>query len=262
MRSPMSWKPLSGGGGNRTRVRGRTGQSVYKLRLPLSFARRPVGSRPTSGLAILWCRASGDWLSLGAEPVSDAANPSHGPSSERRASLRVRQRERVRCSASHLRCVPVVLGGRPGTSACSSAGVTTTSKPGRPRMLSSYCSCVIEVSPVADAVEEQLSLDVFNATWPHMRFALPEVQSYKRALLAHADLLAREDGAILGSGFAAVHPGLPDEVRALVTVPPATRRRGAGTALYEALSAWARERGVDGLESVVADDDAASLAFA
>jgi mycothiol synthase len=129
-------------------------------------------------------------------------------------------------------------------------------------MLSSYCSCVIEVSPVADAVEEQLSLDVFNATWPHMRFALPEVQSYKRALLAHADLLAREDGAILGSGFAAVHPGLPDEVRALVTVPPATRRRGAGTALYEALSAWARERGVDGLESVVADDDAASLAFA
>ena len=51
------------------RVRGRTGQSVYKLRLPLSFARRPVGSRPTDGLAILWCRASGDWLSLGAEPV-------------------------------------------------------------------------------------------------------------------------------------------------------------------------------------------------
>jgi hypothetical protein len=48
-------------------------QSVYKLRLPLNFARRPVGSRPTAGLAILWCRASGDWLSLGAEPVFDAA---------------------------------------------------------------------------------------------------------------------------------------------------------------------------------------------
>ena len=59
----------SGGGGNRTRVRGRTGQSVYKLRLPLRFARRPVGSRPTSGLAILKSRASGDWLSLGAAPV-------------------------------------------------------------------------------------------------------------------------------------------------------------------------------------------------
>jgi len=43
--------------------------NLYKLRLPLGFARRPVGSRPTFGLAILWCRASGDWLSLGAEPV-------------------------------------------------------------------------------------------------------------------------------------------------------------------------------------------------
>ena len=44
-------------------------QSFYKLRLPLIFARRPVGSRPTAGLAILRCRAPGDWLSLGAEPV-------------------------------------------------------------------------------------------------------------------------------------------------------------------------------------------------
>jgi hypothetical protein len=67
-----------GGGGNRTRVRGRPVQSVYKLRLPLRFARRPVGSRPTAGLAILWCRTSGDWLSLGAEPVSDAATRATG----------------------------------------------------------------------------------------------------------------------------------------------------------------------------------------
>jgi hypothetical protein len=68
----------SGGGGNRTRVRGRTGQSVYKLRLPFNFARRPVDSRPTAGLAILWCRTSGDWLSLGAEPVYDAATRATG----------------------------------------------------------------------------------------------------------------------------------------------------------------------------------------
>ncbi len=40
--------------------------SVYKLRLPLKFARRPVSSRPTVGLAILRCRASDDWLSFGA----------------------------------------------------------------------------------------------------------------------------------------------------------------------------------------------------
>ena len=49
----MSWKALGGGGGNRTRVRNRTGQSLYKLRLPFGFARRPVGNRPTGGLALL-----------------------------------------------------------------------------------------------------------------------------------------------------------------------------------------------------------------
>src|SRR6059058_69356 len=111
-----------GGGGNRTRVRGRPAQNVYKLRLPLNFARRPVGSRPTAGLAILWCRASGDWLSLGAEPVSDAATRTTGRARSDALRLPVRQRERAWSCPSHLRYVPVVLQGRPGTSACSSAG--------------------------------------------------------------------------------------------------------------------------------------------
>ena len=57
-----------GGGGNRTRVRGRTGGSFYKRSLRFSFARRPVRRRPTDGLALLKCRAAGEWLSLGAEP--------------------------------------------------------------------------------------------------------------------------------------------------------------------------------------------------
>ena len=54
----------NGGGGNRTRVRGRTGKSVYKRILRLNFARRPVRRRPTDGLALLWCPALGEWLSL------------------------------------------------------------------------------------------------------------------------------------------------------------------------------------------------------
>jgi hypothetical protein len=49
-----------GGGGNRTRVRESLRKSLYKLRLPLEFARRPVCSQPTAGLVILRCRASGD----------------------------------------------------------------------------------------------------------------------------------------------------------------------------------------------------------
>ena len=60
----------SGGGGNRTRVRGRTGMSVYKHRSPFRFALRPVGDLPTAELALLKCRASDEWLFFGAEPAS------------------------------------------------------------------------------------------------------------------------------------------------------------------------------------------------
>ena len=58
-----------GGGGNRTRVRGRTGGSIYKRSPRFRFTRRPVRGRPTDGLALLRCPASGEWLSLGGEPV-------------------------------------------------------------------------------------------------------------------------------------------------------------------------------------------------
>jgi len=51
---------VSGGGGNRTRVRGRTGESIYKLRPLLQFARRPVSDRPTVELVLLKCRVAGE----------------------------------------------------------------------------------------------------------------------------------------------------------------------------------------------------------
>jgi GNAT superfamily N-acetyltransferase len=121
---------------------------------------------------------------------------------------------------------------------------------------------VIEVSPVADEADEQLSLDAYHETWPHESFGLPELQSFKASLLAYADLLARENGAVLGSGFAALFPGLPESPRVLITVPPGHRGRGAGTALYSALSDWAREHGLGTLEAVLADNDPDSLAFA
>ena len=121
---------------------------------------------------------------------------------------------------------------------------------------------MISISPVADEHEEQLSLDAYQAAWPHERFGLPEVHSFKRQLLDHADLLAREDGALLGSGFAALFHGFPERPTVFVTVPPSRRRRGAGSALYAALSDWARERGLETLLAVVADNDPESLAFA
>jgi GNAT superfamily N-acetyltransferase len=121
---------------------------------------------------------------------------------------------------------------------------------------------MVEVTAVANEAEEQRSLDAYNETWPHARYALPELQAFKSGLLDHADLLARSQGEVLGSGFAAIHPGFPERPFVLITVPEPYRRRGAGTALYSAISDWARERGLDTLEARVADDDPASLAFA
>src|SRR5919197_4997900 len=59
--------------------------------------------------------------------------PGHGPGPGRHATQSVTKR-RVRDCLPHLRLVPVVLRGRPETSACSSTGEPTTSKPWRPRM--------------------------------------------------------------------------------------------------------------------------------
>src|SRR5262249_56423882 len=46
---PMSSNGLGGGGGNRTRVRGRTGQNLYKRSPPLNLARRPEAAALPAG---------------------------------------------------------------------------------------------------------------------------------------------------------------------------------------------------------------------
>jgi GNAT superfamily N-acetyltransferase len=120
----------------------------------------------------------------------------------------------------------------------------------------------VEVVSSRDETDEQVSLDVYNEVWPHDRIGLAEVHSFKAGVLDHADLIARIDAVVVGSGFAAIQPQRPELVVVLITVLVEHRRRGAGTALYEAISAWTRERGLDELEAVVADDDGESLGFA
>jgi mycothiol synthase len=120
----------------------------------------------------------------------------------------------------------------------------------------------MEIVSCTDEADEQASLDVYNEVWPHDRIGLAEVHSFKASVVDHLDLIARIEGVVVGSGFAAIQPQRPELVVVLITVLAGQRRRGAGTALYEAISAWTREHGVDELEAVVADDDDESLAFA
>lgn len=120
---------------------------------------------------------------------------------------------------------------------------------------------MIEVLPYQDE-DEQRGLDVYNAVWPHDRVGLDEERSYRASMHDHLDLLTRIDGTVGGTALGVISPQRPEVVFALVSVLAEFRRRGAGIALYEAISAWARERGLDTIETYVADNDPESLAFA
>jgi L-amino acid N-acyltransferase YncA len=121
---------------------------------------------------------------------------------------------------------------------------------------------VIEIATCGNDAEKQLSLDVYNAVWPHEAVTLDEVKSFEAGHVDLSDLIARLNGRVVGSAHGALTPQRPDLVRLLLTVFGDSRRVGVGSALYERTSAFARERGIETIEAVVADDDAESLAYA
>ena len=121
---------------------------------------------------------------------------------------------------------------------------------------------MLEVTPWLDEPDEQRSLGVYNAVWPHDTFAMADVRSFKESVRDHVDLLARVGGAAVGSGVGAIFPQRADRVYTIVTVLAEHRRSGVGSALYKAISAWAGERGLSELEVAVLDNDRESLAFA
>ena len=121
---------------------------------------------------------------------------------------------------------------------------------------------MLEVTPCAGEADEHVSLDISNAVWPHEIFTLDEVRSFKASVRDHGSYLARIDGVAVGSALGVILPYRADRVFTIVTVLAESRGRGAGSALYGAISAWAAERGVSELEAPVLDNDAGSLAFA
>jgi mycothiol synthase len=121
---------------------------------------------------------------------------------------------------------------------------------------------VLEVTTCIDESDELASLDVYNTVWPRDGATIEAVHSYRDSAQAYIDYLVREDGAVLGSGTGAIFAYRPRRVDALITVLAGQRRRGAGTALYEAISKWASERGVHELEVPVSGDEPESLSYA
>ena len=113
-----------------------------------------------------------------------------------------------------------------------------------------------------DEPDELASLEVYNTVWPHDAVTIEAVHSYRDSAQDYVDYLVREDGVILGSGVGAIFAYRARRVVTLITVLAGQRRRGAGTALYEAISRWASERGARELEVPVSGNDQESLSFA
>jgi GNAT superfamily N-acetyltransferase len=120
----------------------------------------------------------------------------------------------------------------------------------------------IDIRHATDRADEELSLELFNAVWPHHAVTMAEVDSFKRATIAHADYVAVLDGEPAGSGFVAILPQRPTVGSALLTVLGDRRRRGVGTALYLELSGWCAAHDVETMEAPVEADDEESLGYA
>jgi GNAT superfamily N-acetyltransferase len=121
---------------------------------------------------------------------------------------------------------------------------------------------MLEVTPCVDELDELASLDIYNSVWPYDAVTIEAAHSFRDSAQDYIDYLVREDGVILGSGVGAIFGYRPHRIISLISVSATHRKRGAGTALYEALSIWAGERGVRELEVSVSDSDPESLAFA
>jgi GNAT superfamily N-acetyltransferase len=121
---------------------------------------------------------------------------------------------------------------------------------------------MLEVTTCMDSLDELTSLGIYNSVWPHDAVTIDAVHAFRDSARDYVDYLVRDDGVILGSGVGAIFGYRTDRVISLITVSAEHRKRGAGTALYEALSAWAGDREARELEVSVADDDLESLSFA
>jgi mycothiol synthase len=121
---------------------------------------------------------------------------------------------------------------------------------------------VLEIAACVAETDELASLEVFNTVWPHDAVTIEAVHAYRDSAVDYIDYLVREDGVILGSGVGAIFAFRAHRVAALINVLAGQRRRGAGTALYEAISRWASARRVRELEVAVAGNDPDSRSVA
>jgi len=120
----------------------------------------------------------------------------------------------------------------------------------------------VTVRVCTTAADTRRSLDIYNDVCPRRAATIEDVQAWEQASIATADFLGAIDGVDAGSATAGIATSRPNICMTFVTVLPHLRRRGVGSTLFEAVSAWVADHGVRELETPVESDDAESLGFA
>jgi GNAT superfamily N-acetyltransferase len=120
---------------------------------------------------------------------------------------------------------------------------------------------VVEVVTV-DADDLHRVVRVHNAVRPEDTTTVEELVDWRRQADDMTWLVAVSEGEDAGVGIGIVGwHSEPQTARAHAWVRPEARGRGVGTALYTELARWSSERGCAALETKVAADDDASLAW-
>ena len=123
---------------------------------------------------------------------------------------------------------------------------------------------MLEIRPADSDSEIQAFLDLVAVLYPDRVLTLEELRGFMAALPDSQHFLALEGAEVVGAGVARVEPRIRDRkgVVGWLLVDRPARRSGVGSALYGAISDWARERGFEWLEGSVRDDEPESIAWA
>src|SRR5436190_1336902 len=98
-----------------------------------------------------------------------------------------------------------------------------------------------------------VSVGIYNEVLPRYAVTVEEAVAWASAADDAAEFLAADTEAEAASAAVMTRRDDPNAFF-LLTVSPAHRRRGAGTALLATISAWATEHGRTELETYVASD--------
>jgi GNAT superfamily N-acetyltransferase len=120
---------------------------------------------------------------------------------------------------------------------------------------------VAEIRPVDDDVTLAVAVEVANAVTPEHALTPEERRQILAQLPRNRTFVAYDDGVPLGTSSGLFHPGSPHPTCRNLVLPEA-RRRGLGSALYDAISEWAAGEGATLVEARADEADPAGIEFA